>query len=207
MLCSPHDPAPMTRRAEVARLGVLASGRGSNVGALLDAIDVGDLPAEVCALVCNVEGAGALELAAARGVSTHLLGHRDFASRRAHEDAIIEVFRAAHVEWVIMAGWMRVVTATLLDAFPDHVLNIHPSLLPSFRGMRAVEQALEAGVRITGCTVHRVHLEVDAGPILAQAAVPDLEHDTASTLHARIQRAEHHIYAPAIARALFEETL
>ncbi|MFN6234261.1 phosphoribosylglycinamide formyltransferase, partial [Microcystis sp.] len=113
----------------------------------------------------------------------------------------VETFQEYGVKWVIMAGWMRIVTPVLLDAFPDRVINIHPSLLPSFKGVRAVEQALAAGVKVTGCTVHIARAEVDSGPILMQAVVPILPDDTAASLHERIQVHEHRIFPVAIALA------
>ena len=115
--------------------------------------------------------------------------------------AIVDLFKSYQVDWVIMAGWMRIVTPVLLEAFPNHVINIHPSLLPSFKGIKAIEQALEAKVKITGCTVHLASLEVDSGPILLQAAVPILPNDTLETLHNRIQIEEHKIFPLAIALA------
>ena len=128
-----------------------------------------------------------------------MLNHRDCKSREELDTKIVKTFQEYDVEWVVMAGWMRIVTKVLLDAFPDRVINIHPSLLPSFPGIRAVEQALTAKVKITGCTVHIARLEVDSGPILMQAAVPVLPDDTAETLHARIQVQEHKIMLGAIA--------
>jgi phosphoribosylglycinamide formyltransferase 1 len=180
------------------RLGVLASGTGSNFVALAEAITAGELPAEIPLLIYNNPDAKVAERAANLGVSSLLLNHRDYTQREALDRAIVEAFQAADVEWVVMAGWMRVVTPVLLDAFPGRVINIHPSLLPSFKGVKAVEQALEAGVKITGCTVHLVVPEVDSGPILCQAAVPILANDTPASLHARIQVQEHQILKQAI---------
>lgn len=131
-----------------------------------------------------------------------LLNHRDYKKRRQEFDAaIVETLKEHGVQWVIMAGWMRIVTEIILSAFPNRVINIHPSLLPSFRGIRGIEDALEARVKITGCTVHLADLEVDTGPILVQAAVPVLPDDTPETLHARIQIQEHRILPQAIALA------
>ncbi len=128
-----------------------------------------------------------------------MLNHRDYPSRESLDAEIVKTFQEYDIEYVIMAGWMRIVTSVLLDAFPDRVINIHPSLLPSFPGIKAVEKALTAGVKITGCTVHIAHLEVDSGPILMQAAVPILANDTAASLHARIQVQEHKTLVGAIA--------
>ena len=134
------------------------------------------------------------------------LNHRDYKRRNDLDTAIVNVFRQYKVEWVVMAGWMRIVTPVLIDAFPDRIINIHPSLLPSFKGAHAVEQALEAGVKITGCTVHLVRQEVDSGPILIQAAVPVLPDDTPQTLHARIQVQEHRILPQAIAQLALSQS-
>jgi len=183
------------------QLGVLASGSGSNFEAILRAIAQGKLNAQVRALVYNNPGAGVAHRADNWGIPKLLCNHRDFADRETCDRHIGEILRHHGAEWVIMAGWMRIVTPVLIDAFPDHILNIHPSLLPSFPGIHAVEQALNAGVQVTGCTVHRVIPAVDAGPILMQAAVPVLPGDTADTLHARIQIEEHRVLPQAIALA------
>lgn len=180
------------------KLGVLASGTGSNFSALAQAIALGELPAEIKILIYNNPEAAVKEKAQAWNIPSQLLNHRHFASRTDLDQAIVKVLQAYQVDWVIMAGWMRVVTDVLLDAFPDRVVNIHPSLLPSFRGLNAIEQALAAGVKITGCTVHLVRLEVDSGPILVQAAVPVLPDDDPTSLHARIQAQEHRILKEAI---------
>jgi phosphoribosylglycinamide formyltransferase-1 len=183
------------------KLGVMASGNGSNFEAVAEAIAQQQLNAEIKVLIYNNPGAKAVTRAERWGVPTVLLNHRDFNSREALDQTIVDTLRQHEVEWVIMAGWMRVVTQVLVDAFPDRMINIHPSLLPSFKGIRAVEQALNAGVKITGCTVHLVNVEVDSGKILLQAAVPILPDDTLDTLHARIQVQEHKILPQAIALA------
>jgi phosphoribosylglycinamide formyltransferase 1 len=180
------------------RLGVLASGTGSNFVALAEAIVAGELPAEIPLLIYNNPDAKVATRAASLGVPSQLLNHRDYPQREALDQAIVGALQAAKVDWVVMAGWMRVVTPILIDAFPGRVINIHPSLLPSFKGVRAVEQALNAGVKITGCTVHLVVPEVDSGPILCQAAVPILADDSPASLHARIQVQEHRILKQAI---------
>jgi phosphoribosylglycinamide formyltransferase 1 len=176
-------------------LGVLASGNGSN----LEAIAEGSLNAKIAVAIYNNPEAYVRQRAERLGIPTVLLNHRNYASREALDAAIIEVLVAHHVDLVIMAGWMRVVTQTLIDAFPKRILNIHPSLLPSFPGIHAIDQALNYGVKISGCTVHLVSLEVDCGPILQQAAVPVLPDDTPSSLQQRIQVQEHLIYPSAIA--------
>lgn len=181
------------------KLGILASGSGSNFEVIAEAIQSQQLNATVQVLIYNNPEAKAAARAEKYGIPSILLNHRDCKSREELDTKIVKTFQEHDVEWVIMAGWMRIVTQVLFDAFPDKVVNIHPSLLPSFPGIRAVEQALKAGVKITGCTVHIACLEVDSGPILMQAAVPVLPDDTAETLHARIQVQEHKIMLGAIA--------
>lgn len=183
------------------RLGVLASGSGSNFEAIAQAIAQGQLNAQIQVMIYNNPQAKAAARAERFGIPAELLNHRQFPSREALDQAIINQLKRYEVEWVIMAGWMRVVTDVLINAFPDRILNLHPSLLPSFPGARAVEQAIAAGVKVTGCTVHYVRLEVDSGPIIMQAAVPVLPNDTPDTLHQRIQVQEHRIFPRAIALA------
>jgi phosphoribosylglycinamide formyltransferase-1 len=182
-------------------LGVMASGSGSNFEVLARSIEEGRLNASIRLLIYNKANAKVKQRAERYRIPTVFLDHRKFPSREEFDRAIVRILRDYGVEWTIMAGWMRIVTPVLLDAFPDRVINIHPSLLPSFKGVRAVEQALEAGVKITGCTVHIARAEVDSGPILAQAAVPILPDDTADSLHERIQVQEHRIFPMAIALA------
>jgi len=181
------------------KLGIMASGSGSNFEAVADAIASQQLNAQIQVLIYNNPGIKAAARAERWGVPAVLLNHRDYKRREYLDTAIVEVFRQYEVEWVVMAGWMRLVTPVLINAFPDRIINIHPSLLPSFKGVKAVEQAIEAGVKIAGCTVHLVRIEVDSGPILLQAAVPVLPDDTPETLHARIQVQEHRILPQAIA--------
>ncbi|MEO0647696.1 MAG: phosphoribosylglycinamide formyltransferase [Cyanobacteria bacterium J06650_10] len=182
-------------------LGVMASGSGSNFEAIAQSIAQGQLNAKIAVVIYNNPGAKVAERAARLRIPAILLDHRQFESREALDDAIAHQLRAHSVDWVIMAGWMRRVTERLLQAFPSRVLNIHPSLLPSFPGIRSVEQALNAGVKITGCSVHLVELVVDSGPIIMQAAVPILPDDTVARLQARIQVQEHRIFPAAIALA------
>jgi phosphoribosylglycinamide formyltransferase-1 len=179
----------------------MASGNGSNFEAVAQAIENGQLNAQIQVLIYNNPGAKAAVRAANRGVADVLLNHRDYKSREKFDEQIVQKLQQYDVEWVIMAGWMRLLTGVLIDAFADKIINIHPSLLPSFKGIHAIEQALAAGVKITGCTAHLACLEVDSGPILIQAAVPILSDDTAETLHARIQIQEHRILPQAIALA------
>jgi phosphoribosylglycinamide formyltransferase 1 len=200
-LCSPcllHHPIP--HPSQPIKLGILASGSGSNFEAIAQAIAAHRLAAQVEVLIYNNPEAKALQRAQNHHIPSQLLNHRDYPSREALDQAIADVFHRYGVELVVMAGWMRIVTPVLLNACP-RILNIHPSLLPSFKGIHAVEQALAAGVKITGCTVHWVVPELDSGPIIIQAAVPVLPEDTADTLHARIQVQEHRIMVDAIALA------
>jgi phosphoribosylglycinamide formyltransferase 1 len=192
--------------AEPLRLGVMASGSGSNFEAIADAIAQGTLNAHIALVIYNNADAPVVERANRLGVPTQLLDHRSFETREALDEAIAKALKAADVEWVIMAGWMRRVTQQLISAFPRRILNIHPSLLPSFPGVRAVEQALNAGVKITGCSVHYVELVVDSGPIVMQAAVPVLADDSVESLQARIRVQEHQIFAQAIAIAAQQQS-
>lgn len=196
---APQDAAPL-------KLGVMASGSGSNFEAIAQAIANHTLNAQVNVLLYNNPGAKAAARADRWGIPAVLLNHREFASREALDEAIVKTLQQHEVEWVIMAGWMRIVTPILINAFPRRILNIHPSLLPSFKGNRAVEQALAAGVKITGCTVHLVVPEVDSGDIIMQAAVPVLPDDTLETLHDRIHVQEHRIFPHAIALAAEQAT-
>jgi phosphoribosylglycinamide formyltransferase-1 len=192
--------------ADPLRLGVLASGNGSNLEAIAQSIAHQKIPAQIQVLIYNNPSALAAERAARLAIPKVLLNHRDFATREALDAAIVASLHQHQVEWVIMAGWMRIVTPVLINAFPNQILNIHPSLLPSFPGIRAVEQALAAGVKIAGCTVHRVITAVDSGSIIIQAAVPVLPYDTPETLSQRIQVQEHVIFPRAIALVAAEAT-
>ncbi|WP_204136995.1 phosphoribosylglycinamide formyltransferase [Halomicronema sp. CCY15110] len=201
VLISPAISPTLCSESPPLRLAVLASGQGSNLAAIADAIVQGKLNATIQVVIYNNPAAKVAKKAEHYGIPTVLLNHRTFTSREALDTAIIATVQAHQADWVIMAGWMRRVTDVLINAFPQRVLNIHPSLLPSFPGVRAVEQALAADTKITGCTVHYVELVVDSGPIIMQAAVPVLPDDTPATLQARIQVQEHRIYPAAIALA------
>ncbi len=183
------------------KLGVMASGNGSNFAAVAQAIKDGRLHAQIQVLIYNNPDAYAAVRAANGDIPAVLLNHRHYQSREDLDQQIVDTLRQYDVELVIMAGWMRLVTPVLIDAFPDKIINIHPSLLPSFKGVKAIEQALAAKVKITGCTVHLVRPEMDSGPILMQAAVPVLADDTPETLHQRIQIEEHRILPAAITLA------
>jgi phosphoribosylglycinamide formyltransferase-1 len=189
--------------SSVPRIGVLASGRGSNLQALLDAQGAGFLRARVAVVISDREDSAALERARRHGVPAI---HLDPGSPRARlrpevERAMVEVLREHGVDWVVLAGYFRIVGPVLLGAFPLRVLNIHPSLLPSFPGLHGPRQALAYGVRVSGCTVHLVTTEVDAGPILRQAPVPVLPDDTEEALAARILEQEHRVLLEAVNEA------
>ena len=194
----PLPPDRQTAGSRPLRLGVMASGSGSNFEALVAACRDGRLAATVCQLVVNNPDCGAEQRARRLGVPCTLHDHRRYATREALDQALIASFRAAQVDLVVMAGWMRIVTQALIDAYAERLVNIHPSLLPSFRGARAIDQALAAGVQLSGCTAHLVSLEVDTGPILVQAAVPVLADDTVASLAARIHAQEHRILPLAV---------
>lgn len=199
-LASPLISSP-PQFSEPLRLGVMASGNGSNLAAIAEAIAAGTLHARIKVLIYNNPAAYVAQRAKQLNIPAILLDHRQYPSRETLDHAILDALHQHRVDWVIMAGWMRRVTSVLVNAFPQRMLNIHPSLLPSFPGVRAVDQALAAGVKIAGCTVHFVELEVDSGPIVMQAAVPVLPGDSVSSLQARIQAQEHQIYPVAIALA------
>lgn len=181
------------------RTAVLISGRGSNMAALLAAAADPAYPAEIVLVLSNQPDAAGMDRAAAAGVPTLAIDHRPFGKdRSAHEAALDAALRAAKVEIVCLAGYMRLMTPRLVDAWSDRMLNIHPSLLPAFPGLHTHARALEAGVKVHGCTVHLVTREMDAGPILAQAAVPVLLGDTEDSLAERVLRQEHVIYPAAL---------
>jgi phosphoribosylglycinamide formyltransferase-1 len=184
------------------RLGVLISGRGSNLQALIAAIERGELDARVVVVISNRADAGGLDLARAAGIEALAISHRDFATRDDFDARLAQELRDRQVGLVCLAGFMRLVGARLLDAFPKAVLNIHPSLLPAFPGVDAQQQALRHGVKVTGATVHLVTGELDAGPIIVQSAVPVLESDTVASLSARILVEEHRLYPEAVRRVL-----
>ncbi len=179
-------------------LGVLISGRGSNLQAIIDAIAAGRLDARIAVVISNRAEAAGLQRAREAGIETLCLGHRDFATREDYDRRLIRELRDRGVGLVCLAGFMRLLSRVFIDAFPDAILNIHPSLLPAFPGLDAQRHALEHGVKVSGATVHLVNCDLDAGPIVLQAAVPVLDHDTADTLAARILVEEHRIYSEAI---------
>jgi phosphoribosylglycinamide formyltransferase-1 len=184
------------------RLGVLISGRGSNLQAIIDAIAAGRLHATVSIVISNRSDAAGLQRAASAEIETLVVRPKDYSDRDAYDRAVAESLRARRVDLVCLAGYMRLVGPPLLEAYPQRVLNIHPSLLPAFPGLEAQTQALTHGVRVSGATVHVVTAGLDDGPIVAQAAVPVLDDDTPETLSARILIEEHRIYPEAIATVL-----
>jgi len=184
------------------RIGVLGSGKGSNFRAIREAIATGQIEAEVAVVVSDVEGAGILQLAEEARVKNTTVTDRRYKTRLSPEveAELVAILKQANVELVVLAGYMRMVKTPLLDAFPRHIINIHPSLLPKFPGLESWRQALAAGEKIAGCTVHYVDAGMDTGGIIAQAEVPVRPGDTAETLHARIQLEEHRIYPEVVAR-------
>ena len=194
--------SPVSQPAAARRLGVLISGRGSNLQALIGAIERGELDARIVVVISNRADAGGLDLARSAGIETLVISHRDFATRDDFDARLARELRDRQVGLVCLAGFMRLVGARLLDAFPNAVLNIHPSLLPAFPGVDAQQQALRHGVKVTGATVHLVTGELDAGPIIVQASVPVLESDTVATLSARVLVEEHRLYPEAVRRVL-----
>jgi phosphoribosylglycinamide formyltransferase-1 len=181
------------------RVGILISGRGSNMVALLDAMEAGRIMADPAVVVSNRTNAKGLEIAAGRGVATEVLSHRKIRPREAHERQVIECLRRHRVDLVCLAGYMRLLSPLMVQAFPGRMLNIHPSLLPAFPGLDAQTQALEYGVKLAGCSVHFVDEECDHGPVVLQATVPVFDDDTEASLSARILVEEHRIYSEAVA--------
>ena len=184
-------------------LGVLVSGSGTNLQAILDAIAAGNLDARIAVVVSNVEGAGALARAASAGVATAVVAHGAYPDRRSFDAAVVDRLRENGVDVVVLAGFMRLVTDVLLDAFPMRIVNVHPALLPAFPGVHAQRQALAYGARVSGCTVHFVDRGTDTGPIIAQAAVPVRDDDDEEALRLRIL-AEEHALLPRVLQWLAE---
>lgn len=188
------------------RVAVLISGRGSNMQALIDASRAADYPAEIALVVSSRADAEGLEAARAEGVKTVLVDQvrfrRENRDREAYDAELHEVLIKADVEFVCLAGFMRILSPGFVRKWEGRIVNMHPSLLPAFRGLAPLQQALDAGVKVSGCTVHYVVPELDAGPAIAQAKVPVLPGDTVETLGARILEAEHKLYPPALLKAL-----
>ncbi len=179
-------------------MGVLISGRGSNLAALAQACAQPDFPAEIVLVLSNVESVGGLDVADQWTLPFQVISHKDFSSRETFDAALDAALQAAEVDIVCAAGFMRIHSDSFVRKWEGRLINIHPSLLPSFKGIRVHQQALDAGVKISGCTVHFVVPELDSGPIIAQAAVPVMPEDTAQHLAARILEAEHRLYPNAL---------
>ncbi|MGK2740010.1 phosphoribosylglycinamide formyltransferase [Tepidicaulis sp. LMO-SS28] len=180
------------------KVGVLISGRGSNLASLIDACAHPDFPAEIVTVISNNPGAKGLEIAEAAGIPARVINHRDFAVRDTFDACLSEALEDAGAEFICSAGFMRILTDGFVEKWRNRQVNIHPSLLPAFKGLHVHARALEAGVRITGATVHFVRPEMDEGPIVAQAAVPVMLNDTEETLAARVLEAEHKLYPLAL---------
>lgn len=192
-------------RAKPYRLGILGSGKGSNMVAIADAVAAGEIPAEIAIVITDVENAGILDRARERKLPAEYIPPGKFRTKldETAESAYVQRLVAAQVDLVVLAGFMRILKGDFLKAFANRVVNIHPSLLPAFPGLEAWKQALDYGVKVTGCTVHYVDQGIDSGPILGQETVQVLADDTATTLHERIQQAERRLY-PRVVRELAE---
>jgi phosphoribosylglycinamide formyltransferase-1 len=180
------------------RLAILLSGRGSNFAAIHDAISAGTLDAEIVAVIGNRPDAGGIARALELGYAAHVVDHKAFANRAAHEAEVLRLLRDADPDFVVLAGYMRLLSASFIDAYRNRITNIHPSLLPSFPGVDAQAQAIAHGVKVSGCTVHFVDEGLDAGPIVVQRAVPVLDGDDESSLSSRILEQEHGAYVEAL---------
>jgi phosphoribosylglycinamide formyltransferase 1 len=189
----------MTARRRVA---ILISGRGSNMQALIEAARTADYPGEIALVVSNRADAAGLAIARAAGVPTMVIDHKGFADRAAFDAEVDKALRATRIEFICLAGFMRIFSDDFVRKWDGRIVNVHPSLLPAFRGLKPQAQALAAGATVSGCTVHYVVPELDAGPTIAQAEVPVLPGDTEETLSARILAAEHKLYPPAVAKVL-----
>lgn len=180
------------------RTAVLISGRGSNMMSLVEAARVADYPADIISVISNRPDAPGIAWAAAQGIATLVIDHKAFASRQAFEAELDKALVASGAEIVALAGFMRLMTPGFVGRWQSRMINIHPSLLPNFKGLNTHEQALDAGVKIAGCTVHYVRAEMDTGPIIAQAAVPVISGDTPARLATRVLAAEHRLYPAAL---------
>lgn len=180
------------------RLGVLVSGSGTNLQAIIDRIESGEINAKIACVISNKADAYALTRAARHGIPVVVHENAGFSERSLYDAATVEILRDYSVDLVILAGFMRILTDVMVNAFPHAIMNIHPALLPSFQGLHAQQQALDYGVRVSGCTVHFVDCGTDTGPIILQTVVPVEQDDTEGTLSARIQKAEHQTFVEAI---------
>lgn len=194
-LASPHAPA---------RVAILLSGRGSNFLALHQAIEAGEIPAEIVLVLSNVDGAPGLDRARELGLSTATVPHAGEPGRKAHETKVLQALEDAGTQWICLAGYMRLLSKGFVRRYRERMLNIHPSLLPAFPGLHVHRQALDYGVKVSGCTVHLVDEGLDSGPIVIQRAVPVLEDDDEESLAGRILEQEHQAYPEALRRLLCE---
>ena len=185
-------------KADILKIGVLASGSGTNLQAIMESIEEGRIRAKIACVLSNNSAAFALERAIRHGIPSLHIDHRIFAGREAYDAALVKALREYGVKLVVLAGFMRIITPVLLEAFPSAVMNIHPALLPAFPGLHAQRQAIDYGVKVSGCSVHFVDAGTDTGPIIIQSTVPVLEDDSESSLSARILIEEHRIYPEAI---------
>ncbi|KQC11429.1 MAG: phosphoribosylglycinamide formyltransferase [Smithella sp. SDB] len=184
--------------ADLLKLGVLISGNGSNLQSIIDNIEKGSLKASIKIVISNNPDAFGLTRAKKHGIPFIVLKHTNFKNKEDFDSELVRILKSNNVDLVILAGFMRILTPVLLKAFPRRIMNIHPALLPSFPGLHGQKQAVDYGVKISGCTVHFVDEGVDTGPIIIQSAVPVLDDDTEETLAARILKEEHRIYPQAI---------
>ena len=197
-------PAESKIQNPKSKIGILLSGRGSNFLALHAAIEQGEVPAEIAVVISNLADAPGLAKARELGLRAEAIPHRGEPGRRAHEEKVLAALRGAGVEWICLAGYMRLLSPEFVAAWPRRILNIHPSLLPAFPGLDAQGQALAHGVKVSGCTVHLVDDGLDSGPIVVQKTVPVLDGDTLKTLSSRILAQEHRAYPEALRRLLAE---
>jgi phosphoribosylglycinamide formyltransferase-1 len=187
---------------EPTRLGILISGRGSNMKAIVEACRSGEVPAEVVRVISNRQDAAGIAWARDLGLECRVIPHRDYDNRESHDREVVAEMQTAGVEWVCLAGYMRLLSPLFVEAFPNRILNIHPSLLPAFPGLHAQKQAWDHGVRWTGCTVHLVDAELDHGPIVEQHVVPVAPHGALEDLEKAILEQEHQLYVRALQRLL-----
>lgn len=180
------------------RLGVLISGRGTNLQALIDACADPDYPATIALVISNQADAGGLERARKAGIQTLVIDHREFETRESFDEAVSSALETQEIGLICLAGFMRLLTRVFVERWRDRIINIHPSLLPAFKGLHVHERVLDAGVRITGCTVHFIRVEMDGGPIIAQGAVGVHADDTPDTLAERVLEVEHRLYPLAV---------
>lgn len=196
------SPSAVNDTAVNKRIGVLISGRGSNLKAIIDAIAGRRLDASIVVVISNRADAPGLDHAVAAGIETLVLNHKAYSSREDYDRALVDELRRRDVALVCLAGFMRLLSPVFIDAYPNHILNIHPSLLPKYPGLHPQQQALDDGARVSGATVHLVNQDLDAGPVVLQREVPVLPGDTAETLAARILTVEHQLYPEAIQQVL-----